>query len=533
LSLSVGNWHDLSASQAAKLFHLSTDEIQELARARKILAKSIDRIFSRLCSKLSILPGGAQLLVHHNKHSHRAHGGLEHWLDRALRPWNPIRREPNFKHLAILCAKRNISVSYITAILCCLEEACLETLASEHRDGHLERDAFDTLCKVIRKRLSTEQLGLLSVYGEHHSRRIEKQIHQMEQNIQIRSKRLGSTVSLSQAVAEEIDENQVMRILAQHVMETFNPDHLSINTIEECNLVATPISIVKGQLVDLPDDLHMRALRKDWHLCRAARTGKLYHVDDVRSALVKCPHQAWPQTCGSHCCIPLSNRTQVFGWMHLRRRQVEAFSEEDLEVLGIYGQMVGTALTSLRLLKENRHQATTDPLTGLFNRRYFQSVLNKEDLILSRRGGIISIMMLDLDKFKKVNDQFGHAIGDRVLRSISDLLLEVARKTDEVARIGGDEFVLLLRDCDSHSAARVADKLLKSLQKKRILLDHSRTLDMGVSIGIASSPEHAPTLEETVLLADVALLQAKEQGRNRYTIFGPQANLPQGTVSSP
>ena len=452
----------------------------------------------------------------------RGRRGIRRWVDWALRPWNPEIREPRLKHLGILGAKIGISAAHIAAVFSSLQEASLEVLDSKRKSGELESEAFHLLAKVVRKRLATEQLGLLSVHSDHRRRRLQAHIAERERKLQHRAVRLSSTVSLSQAIADEIDESTMIRTLARHVMNTFAPDYLAIHIIEGGDLVETPVTIVDGEVVDCGDDAPMQALRKDWSLCRAARTGRLFHVADVSNPLIKCEHQACEQSSGSYCCVPLAGGTEVLGWMHLRRNVPHAFSEEDLEVLSIYGQMVQTALRSLRLLKENRHQAATDPLTGLDNRRCFETMLTREQRVLERRDGRVCVLMADVDRFKEVNDTLGHEVGDQILKALADTLRNSIRQSDEVARIGGDEFVLLLRDCDGDNGLKVAEKITREVGQKRLRSPTGKEFQLALSLGVAACPQHAQTLAETVTLADAALLRAKNSGRNQSALFNPE-----------
>lgn len=509
---------DLSASQAAKLLHLDPDEIAALAPMREMLVGSTDRIISRLHGQLSILPGGAELLGGLRR-AGRLQALMRKWLDRGLRPWDPEVREPRLRHLAMFCARRAVPLTYVSAIFSCLGEVCLEVISQAGETGGTAPGWSAMAARVFRRRLATERLAFQSICCRWVNRQSGLRTAQLEQTIHVRSERLRSTVTLSQAVTGEIDEPQVVRVLAEHVVRMFQPSFLAIHTIQAGDFIETPVSILDGEPDTRADDDAMRLLRKDWRLCRAARTGQICHVEDVAASLVGCPHQAWSQSTGSYCCVPLASGTQVLGWMHLRRAETGGFCPEELEVLGIYGQMAGTAITSLRLVQENRQQATTDPLTGLYNRRYFENVMRKEDLILQRRDGSASLVMLDVDEFKQFNDRFGHDTGDRVLTSFAAALRECVRQTDEVARLGGDEFVVLLRDCDCEHAGHVAEKIIHTARQTSVRLDAEHSQHLHVSAGVAGCPEHARTLDETLLLADVALLRAKEAGRNRFEAY--------------
>ena len=513
----------LSASQAAKLFRLRTSEISLLENIREMILKSSDVILNLVFSRLSMLPDGAKLFGDPSR-TGRACSRMRKWLDAGLRPWHPEVRQSHLRHLALFCARTGVPITYITSVFLCLEYACMRVLTkAADRDG-IDAKSFNRIESVFRKRIMTEHLGFVLLYSQYARTLVMRHRVGFERSIEARSRRLASTVSLSQAVTSEIDQDQVIRVLARHVMDIFAPDFLAINSIETDGHVETPILIVDGQVVPCKDDDAMHDLRNNWHTCRAARIGQTYHVADVSNSLTGCSYRAWPTNEGSYCCIPLTSGTNMLGWMHIRRNQANSFSDEGLEVLGIYGQMVGTAITSLRLVEQNRVQATTDPLTGLHNRRYFEDALHKEDMLRGRRGGTSSVLMLDVDKFKQFNDCYGHKTGDRVLVAFTLALQKSIRATDDVARLGGDEFAILLRDCGVRDACKVAEKIIQLAWETKVCVSSMRSEHLEISVGVASCPENAQTLEEALLLADAALLRAKESGRNCYQVYDVDAH---------
>jgi len=514
----TGAMPQISASQAAKLFRLSKSEIKLLEEVRSMIDESSEVILNLLLGRLSILPGGAALFGDPSR-SVKTRARMRRWLQAGLKPWDPKVRQSHLRRLALYCARKSVPAPHITSVFLCLEYACTKVLnKAAQRDGIALKD-FHKMESVFRKRIMSEHLGFVLLYSRY-SRAIETRRRlSLERTIDARSRRLASTVSLSQAVTSEIDQDQVIRVLARHVMKIFAPDFLAIHSIEPEGIVETPIMISGGQVVPCRDDSAMGRLRNDWRLCRAARIGRAYYVADATDTLKGCPYRAWAKDEGCYCCIPLTSGTNMLGWMHLRRDEAGAFADEDIEVLGIYGQMVGTALTSLRLVEENKQQATTDPLTGLHNRRFFEDAMHKDDMLRNRRGGASSVIMLDIDKFKQFNDNYGHKTGDRVLVAFTSALRQAVRGTDEVARIGGDEFAVLLRDCGAQDACQVAEKIVRLAGRNAVYIDASRSEHLEISAGVAVCPEHAPTLAEALLLADIALMRAKEAGRNTHQIY--------------
>lgn len=179
--------------------------------------------------------------------------------------------------------------------------------------------------------------------------------------------------------------------------------------------------------------------------------------------------------------------------------------------------------------------SNTDHLTGLFNRRYMMKALDKEVQRALRKGGALSLIMLDIDHFKQVNDGFGHLQGDVVLQKLALQLQKELRSYDCASRYGGEEFVAILPDSTLKEAIFVADRVRLAVQDTRFG-EPLANLSLTVSLGVASfSPEHSPTVDSFINLADDALYRAKANGRNRVEFHDPtDANVPAsnaGTVA--
>ncbi|MBS3734827.1 MAG: sensor domain-containing diguanylate cyclase [Phycisphaerae bacterium] len=513
---------ELSPSQAAKLFHLDGEEIALLDEIRDVLLGASSRVLSRAFSRISMLAGGATLLGRqgHTTSDRR----MRRWIYAALRPWDPNLRQPWLRHLAHACARRNVAPTYVASIFAAIEQAGQEVLREAWVAGDADRGGdLETALRVYQKRLAAERIGFLSVMCSETNRRRKKNEARLKRQVANRLRRVRSAVALNDDVTGEIDEQQVVRIMAQYVLDTFAPDLLVINLLQKDGVVDTPLVLEGGRVVSLHDDVHICRIHQDTQRCRACRTGQVFSVNDAAGSLISCPYRAWKQKTGGYCCVPLAGGTQMLGWMHLHRN-AGRFEDEEIDVLAIYGQMVGTALSSLRLVTENRRQATTDPLTGVCNRRHFEEILKKENALMQRRGNAASVVMLDVDGFKHFNDEHGHETGDRILMAFANALQSTLRVTDEVARLGGDEFVVLLRDCDASKAEGVAQKIIRTAADTNVRVDATQWEHLRISAGVACCPHHAAALEDALLLADVALIRAKESGKNRYVVFDPSAD---------
>jgi diguanylate cyclase (GGDEF)-like protein/PAS domain S-box-containing protein len=197
-----------------------------------------------------------------------------------------------------------------------------------------------------------------------------------------------------------------------------------------------------------------------------------------------------------------------------RKAAEERLKQSELKLRTLNGELQ-ERLDEITLLKtELQEQAIRDPLTGLHNRRYLFEFIEREFNLTKRREKPISVLMLDIDHFKRINDTYGHGAGDLVLQTVARLLQEFTRETDIACRYGGEEFLLLLPDMDCETAQERAERFRKDLQETTITY-HDVALKITISIGLATYPLAGQDYETLIQKADEALYAAKEQGRNR------------------
>ena len=182
-------------------------------------------------------------------------------------------------------------------------------------------------------------------------------------------------------------------------------------------------------------------------------------------------------------------------------------------------QVIGLALKVYKLEEEMRHLATYDALTGLLGRRAFLEQ-STHCLNLAKREGIpFSLMIVDLDHFKKINDKYGHMGGDRVLETFGKTILKISRKSDLAGRFGGEEFAFFLPNTSAEQAFQFANRLLESINQTEIDFNDQR-IQYTASIGLISTPfSKMENIEELINLADKTLYKAKENGRNQICIY--------------
>lgn len=204
-----------------------------------------------------------------------------------------------------------------------------------------------------------------------------------------------------------------------------------------------------------------------------------------------------------------------------------SFSAEDEQLLELFAQQAATALQNARLFEEVRHLARTDPLTGLYNRRHFFELAQRELERVRRAQGTMAIIMLDVDHFKQVNDAFGHQTGDLALQGVADLLRASLRAADVSARFGGEEIVILLPDTNLARATAVAERLRSSLARMRFNTERGEVA-ITASFGVTAieAEQLSVSLDALIARADEACYTAKETGRDRVIAWSEALAAP-------
>jgi diguanylate cyclase (GGDEF)-like protein len=192
------------------------------------------------------------------------------------------------------------------------------------------------------------------------------------------------------------------------------------------------------------------------------------------------------------------------------------FTDDTRKLAEWLASQAAIALENARLHEIVQHQAITDELTGLVNRRRFLAALDAEILRARRLGGPLSVVLVDLDDFKRINDRFGHPVGDTVLLAFADLMRAHVREVDVAGRLGGEEFSILLPETDLAGAAAGAERLRHALAEQSLELE-GRTLEVTASFGVAELSS-GQSGDELLRAADAALYRAKEQGKNRVSL---------------
>jgi diguanylate cyclase (GGDEF)-like protein len=212
--------------------------------------------------------------------------------------------------------------------------------------------------------------------------------------------------------------------------------------------------------------------------------------------------------------VPLIFFGEKLGVLALDSARKNAFDAEDKQPLESVADMCAAAIQNASNFDRMKQLAYVDGLTGMHNRRFFEMRIVEELERAGRFQGRLSVIMVDIDNFKKLNDEFGHLLGDEILRSVSSVLKQQLRKMDMVCRYGGDEFAILVPETTGDNALRVAEKLRRQIETHDF---PGVPRPVTISCGVADYPTHGVTRDEVVAAADSALYTAKQVGRNRVS----------------
>ena len=339
---------------------------------------------------------------------------------------------------------------------------------------------------------------------------------QMVQRIATKTRELEALNAVAATVSQSLDLVEILpQALAKvcEVTETpWGAIHLLDEPTDELRLAASyglPATAVEG----------LTRLKRGESLAgRVAQSGEPLVVDDPATnprSVVRM------EGLESLVVVPLRAGGQVIGTLGVGSLTPRRFVPEEVAMLQVIGHQVGAAIENARLHEETTRLAITDGLTGLYNRRHFYQVLEQELTRVARYDSRASLIILDIDDFKRCNDTYGHVAGDRLLQDVARLLTGLTRRIDTVARYGGEEFIVLLPQTDKPGAIVLAERI-RTAAPNGLGQGLANGTRVTVSAGVATYPLDASTPEELVHAADTALYQAKKAGKNKVCASGEQ-----------
>ncbi len=347
-----------------------------------------------------------------------------------------------------------------------------------------------------------------------------------------------ASVSAEQAQQDERIKQRTLEIELMHRLANMLA---ACNNLEEAQLVVKDIvprilGKANGSISLMRSSRNLLITQLDWgeawpgsrsfapDECWSLRKGRS-HLSQESYHNLSCEHMSELQH-DQTLCIPLTAHGNTIGIMHLY------FGEGNIHVDKLTMQLaysvaehLGLALANLSLQEKLRSQALSDPLTGLYNRRYFEQKLSEHVSHSSTTREPLSLLMLDLDHFKRFNDNFGHDAGDYVLKEISALLKRSVTDEQIACRLGGEELAIILPHCPMDEASEIAEFIVEQIRE--LHLEH-KGLTLGqlsVSIGVSSYPDPSLDTESLIKMADKSLYAAKDLGRDRVVNFSQYSQL--------
>ncbi|HJX00367.1 MAG TPA: sensor domain-containing diguanylate cyclase, partial [Terriglobales bacterium] len=292
------------------------------------------------------------------------------------------------------------------------------------------------------------------------------------------------------------------------VLKTFPVDHVVILLLDDDEHLAvrahkgklTPI-LPQGASLPVGTGMGMRALE----LGKTVVENEVAFVPHYMASFVETR---------SEMCVPLIFFGEKLGVLMLESGTPGNFAQEDVAALESVADISAGAIKNAHYFEKAQQLAYIDGLTGIYNRRYFELQIGSEIERASRYDGRLAIIMIDIDNFKRLNDEFGHLLGDEVLRQVSTVFGQQLRKVDVVCRYGGEEFAVVVPQTTGGNAMEVAEKLRRMVEAYRF---PGVPVKVTISAGVAEFPANGRTRDELVAAADAALYVSKEAGRNRVS----------------
>src|SRR5205814_784662 len=323
---------------------------------------------------------------------------------------------------------------------------------------------------------------------------------------QRRSRQLAFRNNVSRTAISSDDPVHMLGQIVSEIQKNFSFDHIGIGLLDkgtkevEIKAEAGATAHAMGKCIPLGTGILGRVARTgERALVQNALPGNLTGIlPDSRAVL----------------CVPITYGETLLGVLNIESRNENAFSPQDVLILNTLADLLATALHNAFIFQKLQQQSITDGLTGIKTRRFFWETLSSEWRRASRSSRPFSVVLMDLDKFKGVNDSLGHLEGDLVLARVGRLLEQKCRQSNVVARYGGDEFIILMPETGIEQAQILAERLRLWISTDGMLQEHHIT----GSFGVGCFPAHGFTIEDIIRVADAGMYISKHAGGDRVSI---------------
>jgi len=326
--------------------------------------------------------------------------------------------------------------------------------------------------------------------------------------LQQRIDQLNALYRISQLASGQDDLDTTLTAILSVTEELVPEGHVAVLLLDEANR-SLSVRASRGYsegvgLLRIPLGLGVTG--------RCAETGEVQLADNVSELEDYIEGVRGAQ---SEIALPLKVDGRVIGVLNAETPSPNAYTEDHVRPLTVVAQQAAVVIRAAQLNDEMRRLAVTDPLTGLYNRRFFVEKLEEHLHRARRYGEPLALLFLDCDHLKNINDQHGHLSGDRALQALADVMKITLRESDVLARLGGDEFAALLVSSDHERALEVAGRLRRTIQGLRLISDDGTDIALTVSAGLALYPDDGTDVKALMREADMALYSAKREGRDQ------------------
>jgi len=445
------------------------------------------------------LENGSVMLVDETDQSLyvRTHFGSRDAISDVHLPWGKgISGRAAAKKRPIYVRDVSLEPEYVQGIQSTRSELAIPLMVQEVVVGvlDLQSDKLD--------HFDNETIDLLTLFAAQASLGIQNA--KLYSLVQRRAAQLEAINSLAKQTTVELDIKDLLERFCNQLPKSFPVDSVAVLLHDEENALT-----LKAHNERLQPDFEFDLLLSRLTDCSVIRNACDAIVSHAIECKTPCIRSAFAEV-----CLPLVSFGTNIGVLVCGSKTLQHFSANDIQALESVADILATALQNSIYVEKVRQLASRDGLTGMLNRRAFEERIVEEITRAERYGGGLALLMIDIDHFKSVNDEFGHLLGDEVLKHASTIFSHQLRKVDFVCRFGGEEFAIILPSTTLESAAAVAEKL------RRAFFTHAFSgisRPITVSIGVAAFPGNGVNRDTLVQAADRALYKAKIDGRNRIS----------------
>jgi diguanylate cyclase (GGDEF)-like protein len=375
-----------------------------------------------------------------------------------------------------------------------------------------------TLSKLGLRQFGEDDLRLLTTLADQAATALESaRLVSRSQGV---ARELQRLVEMSGALSHSLDSRQVANLIAEHIARALGVDECAISYWDRAgNRVLTLGYWPPTHLDELEPFFDITGFPET----RRVLEDQVTAVIDAEDESADPAERVLLEREGNRilAMLPLVAKGESIGLVELMSHDLVVFDEARLALARTMANEASMALENARLYEEARTLADRDPLTGFFNHRYLHERLGEEVVRAQRSRRPLSLLMLDLDDFKLVNDTFGHLFGDRVLVWVAERIRATLRVSDVPARYGGDEFAVILPETDPDAARHAAERILATFREQRFEAEGRSALPIGVSVGVASHPLDGRTPTQLIDAADRDLYRMKRAGDEAGEVIEP------------